>query len=140
MHCRMKALALDKVERLEVERRRVPHLGPGHVEAGNTDVAVAHRELSDLERAGRRTHGREQRPHHDGGPSVAAVLHACGEAGQHRLGDRLQVEAFLSVELRGEADFGIYDPVVGQVLNALAGDTLERLRGLHHGDRVLEAF
>ena len=75
-----------------------------------------------------------------GRPAARGLLHAGGEAGQHRLGDRLQAEAVLGVELRGEADLGIDDPVVGQVLDALAGDTLERLRRLHHGDRVLEAF
>ena len=68
------------------------------------------------------------------------MLHARGEAGQHRLDDRLQVEAGLGVELGGEADLGVNDPVLGQVLHALAGYPLEGLSGLHHGDGVGEAF
>ena len=75
----MKVFPLDERERLEVQRRGVPHLGPGYIEARDTDVAVADRQFGDLERSRSRAHRREQRPHHDGGPSVSGVLHACGE-------------------------------------------------------------
>ena len=75
-----------------------------------------------------------------GAAGVSGLLHAGGEAGQHRLDDGLQAQAGLGVELRGEADLGVNDPVLGQVLYALPGDALERLRRLHDGDRVGEAF
>jgi hypothetical protein len=42
------------------------------------------------------------------------------------------------VELGGEADLGVDDPVVGEVLGALGGHALQRLAGLHHRHRVGE--
>ena len=44
------------------------------------------------------------------------------------------------MQLGGETDLGVHDAVLGQVRHALPGDALERLRRLHHGDRVGEAL
>jgi hypothetical protein len=44
------------------------------------------------------------------------------------------------VQLGGEPDLGIHDPVVGQVLGALGGDPGQRVPGLHHADCVLECL
>ncbi len=68
------------------------------------------------------------------------MVHPGAEAGQHGLDDGLEVQAGLGVQLRGEADLGVHDPVFGQVLYAFAGHALERLRRLHHRHRVGEAL
>jgi len=38
------------------------------------------------------------------------------------------------------ADLGVDDPVIGQVLSALGGDSLDGVLGLHHSDGVLEGL
>ena len=58
---RVEVLPLDKLESVEVLRRRVPRLGPGDVEPGDALVAVAHGELGDLEGTRRGPHRREER-------------------------------------------------------------------------------
>ena len=42
------------------------------------------------------------------------------------------------MQLGREPHLGIHDPVGGQVLGAFGGDPAQRLRGLHHPDRVPE--
>ena len=46
----------------------------------------------------------------------------------------------VGVQLGGKAHFGVDDPVVSQVLDALDGDALECVGGLHNADGVGEAL
>ena len=58
------------------------------------------------------------------------------QPGGHRLDGFLRLER--RVQLRGEADLGVDDPVGGEVGDGLGGDPFEGSRRLQHGERVLE--
>ena len=60
------------------------------------------------------------------------------EALEHRLDDLVERQAAVDVQLGGEADLGVDDAVVRQVLGALGRHPHERVLGLHDPDRVLE--
>ena len=126
VHGGVEVLPLDQAERLHVRDQGIAGLGTGHVEAGHSGVAVAHGQAGDLQRSGGRAHGREQRPDHDAPAGVTGLRHPGAEAGQHGLDDTLQGQSRLGVQLRGEADLGVDDPVAGQVLARTPG---RRARG-----------
>ena len=54
------------------------------------------------------------------------------ETGVHRLHHGLQRQPFDQMELRGVTHLCIDHPVGGQILNALAGDPVQSVNGLHH--------
>ena len=120
-------------EGVQVARGRVARLGAGDVEAADPLVAVAQRQLGDLEAAGLLPHGRAEHPH-----GQLAARGAALEAGQDRLDDLVELEPGPDVQLGGEADLGVDDPVVGEVLGALGGHPLQRLARLHDRHRVGE--
>ena len=119
----VEVLALHEMERVEVRRGRVARLGTGDVETGDPGVAIAHRELGDLIGACRLAHGCEKGADDYGAPSCRKACHGGIEPFKHRLDHLFEAEAPLCVQLRGEADLGVDDPVVRQVL-----DTLDRRR------------
>ena len=61
-----------------------------------------------------------------------------GETGEHRVDDGVQGQSAVDVQLRCEPDLGVDDVVGDQVLDALVGDPVQRLRGLHDADGVRE--
>ncbi len=127
------ALPLHVLEGREVSGGRVARLRPGDVEADDALVTEGHRQLGDLERARGVPHRCQQRDDADrpvGAALAEALLH-----GLHHLGQR---QVALQVQLGREADLGVDDAVVGQVLRALAGDPHKRVVGLHHPDGVRE--
>ena len=71
-------------------------------------------------------------------PSRAGGLLSVGEAGQHRVDHRVQRKPAVDVQFGREPDLGVHDVVGGQILHALDGHPVQRLRRLHHPDRVRE--
>ena len=71
-------------------------------------------------------------------PSAAGRLLAVGEAGEHRVDDRVQRQPAVDVQLGREPDLGVDDGVGGEVLDALEGHPVQRLGGLHDPDGVRE--
>ena len=130
---RVEVLADHVLERVEVARRRVPGLGAGDVEADDAAVAVAHRQLGDLEAVSGRAHRRADRVDREVGARRAAL-----EPGEHRVEHLVERQTGLDVQLGGEAHLGVHDPVVGEILGALEGDPLDRVAVLHDADRVGE--
>ena len=61
-----------------------------------------------------------------------------GESFLHRLDHLVEGEPALEVLLGRVPDLGVDDAVGGEVLGALASDANQRVRGLHHADRVRE--
>ena len=62
----------------------------------------------------------------------AGGLLAVGEAGQHRVDHRVQRQPPIDVQFGREPDLGVHDVVGRQVLDALVGHPVQRLRCLHH--------
>ena len=73
-------------------------------------------------------------------PSAAGGFLAVGEAGQHGVDDRVERESPVDVQFGREPDFGVHDVVGRQVFDALVGHPVQRIRCLHHADRVRERF
>ena len=71
-------------------------------------------------------------------PGPAARLATLPETVEHGLDHLVQAEPALGVQLGREPHLGVHDPVGGQVLGAFGGDPAQRVRGLHHPDRVPE--
>ena len=71
-------------------------------------------------------------------PVGSGRLLPVGEAGQHRVDDRVERQPAVDVQLGGEPDLGVDHGVGGQVLDALEGHAVQRLGGLHDADGVRE--
>ncbi len=128
------------LESIQVPGRRVAGLRAGDVEAHHTPVPEPDRQLGDLERPRGVPHCGDQAAHRDGAALAAGGLLAVGEPGQHRVDHRIEREPAVDVQFGGETDLGVDDVVIGQVLDALVGHPVQRLRCLHHPDRVGEGF
>ena len=136
----VEVLAADVLEGVEVARRRIALLGPGHVEPDDAGIAPADGALGDLDRAGRLAHRGDQHLHDD---RVAGLLGPGGaqlEALEIGGDDLVEGEAALGRELRGIADLGVDDAVGRQVLGTFGGDPDDRVALLHDADRVRERF
>ncbi len=131
-------VASHVLERVEMPRRRVPGLGTGDVEADDALVAEPDRQLGDLEGPRRVPHRGDQAAHGDAATLGAGGLLAVGEAGQHGVDDRVERQPAVDVQFGCEPDLGVDDVVGRQVLDALVGDPVQRLRRLHHADGVGE--
>ena len=83
-------------------------------------------------------HRGNQAAHGDRAALAAGGLLAVGEAGQHRVDDRVQRQVPVDVQLGGEPDLGVHHVVGGQVFDALVGHPVQRFRRLHHPDGVRE--
>ena len=85
-------------EGVQVARGRVARLGAGDVEAADALVAVAQRQLGDLEAARLLAHGRAEHPH-----GQLAARGAALEAGQDRLDDLVEARARPRCAARGRS-------------------------------------
>src|SRR6202035_4329520 len=90
-------------------------------------------QVGNLDRSGRVAHGRQQHADADVTARLADV-----DAFDHGFDDLVGSEAPLEVQLGREPNFGVDDAVGRQVLNAFSRHPAQRVRGLHHGHRVLE--
>ena len=115
-------------------------LRPGHIKAGDSRVPVVHRELRDFERPGRGTHRSKQCPDHYGPAGGTRLGHAHCEPGEHRLHNSSEMQALLGVELGGETDLRVHDPVLREVFHAFACHPLESFCCLHDRNRMGEAL
>ena len=102
-------------------------------------VPVAHRQLGDLHRPGRVPHRGQQRADPDRTAAAGRRGAAVGEPGQHRL-DHLGQR---SARAPGAAPARTATrrrrtPSAARSTRALVGDPVQRLRRLHHADRVRE--
>ena len=86
----------------------------------------------------RRPHRGEQGVDRDPAPGPGLVGTALAEPVEYRLDHLVQAQPALGVQLGGEADFGVDDPVRGQVLGALGRHPAQGVRRLHDRDRVPE--
>ena len=112
----------------------------GHIKAGDPRVSVAHREFRDFERPGRGTHRSEQCPDHYGTAGRTRLGHADREAGEHCLHNSFEMQALFGVELGGETDLRVHDPVLRKVFHAFACHPLESFCCLHDRNRMCEAL
>ena len=133
-------LALQVFERVQVAGRRVTVLGPGDVESGHPVVAVTHGQPGDLRALGRMAHRREQRRDLDRVTGCRGLALAVPEASVDRLDDLLEGQALGQVLLGGIATLGIDDAVGGKVEDALLGDPVQPLLGLHDRHRLVEGL
>ena len=85
-------------------------------------------------------HRGDQAAHGDAPALGAGRLLTVGEAGQHRVDDRVERQPAVDVQFWREPDLGVHDVVGRQVFDALVGHPVQRLRCLHHPDRVRERF
>src|SRR6478752_2146557 len=126
------------LEGVEVSRRWVACLGARDVEPHNALVPEPDRQLGDLQRPGLVAHRGHQATHGDRAPFGAGGLLSVGEARQHRVHHRVKRKPAVDVQFGCEPDLGVHDVVGGQILHALDGHPIQRLRRLHHPDRVRE--
>ncbi len=70
----------------------------------------------------------------------AEALATLRQAREDCLHHRIEAQALLGVEVRRETHLGVHDVVARHVLEELVGHALERLRRLHHRDRVAKSF
>ena len=132
----MGVLALEVLERVEVPGGRVPRLGAGDVEAGDPAVAPGDRQLGDLAGAGLVAHGGQQLADDDPAAGWPAIPSSKPRWTAATTSSSVQPSG--DVLLGGVAHLGVHDAVVGQVLDALAGDPGQRVGLLHHRDGVVE--
>ena len=116
----VEVLPLQVLEGVQVPGGRVAGLGAGDVEADHAAVAVAHRELGDLHRAGRVPHGGQQGAHPDRPTGRAASRRPSANPSSTASTTSSSLRPRLEVLLGGEPHLGVDHAVVGQVLRALA--------------------
>ena len=125
---------------LGVQRRRESRLRAGEVERDDLVVRVAQPvdELRDLQRAVLGAHRAADRVDGDRPAVGGGVGLAASETARDGVDDRVEREPGGDVQLGREPDLGVDHAVGGEVDRRLVGDPLDRLRPLHHGERVLE--
>ena len=136
----MEVLPLDQLEGIEVSRGREAGLRPGDVEADDALVAVPHRKLGGLDRAGRLAHRGDEQLQRDPPPLLARLMLALAEPVEDRRHHLVEREAALGGELGRVPHFGVDHTVGREVLGALGRNTLDRIACLEKGDGVAESL
>ncbi len=128
------------LESIQMAGRRVAGLRAGDVEPDHALVPKPDRQLGDLPRHRGMPHRGDQTTHHDGTPGGGRRLLSVGESRQHGVDHRVERQAPVDVQLRGEPHLGVDHRVRGQVFHAFVGNAVQRLRRLHHRDGMRERF
>ena len=102
-----------------------PGLGAGDVESDDAPVAVGDGQLGDLARAGGVAHRGRQRADPDDVAPLGSGGLAGAEPGEDGVHDLLEAQPAVGVLFGRPAHLGVDDPVVGEVLGALAGDPFD---------------
>jgi len=131
----VEVLVGNEIEGVQVAGRRVTRLGPRDVEADHARVPVPHCQLGDLHRAGRLSHGGDDEADREPrafGPAPQTIKHGADGL--------IEGQSSIGQELRRHAHLGVHDPVVRQVLAALARNPLEPIACLHDRHRVAKSL
>ena len=83
-------------------------------------------------------HRSDQTTHGDAPALGAGRLLTVSEAGQHRVDHSVERQPAVDVQFGREPDLGVHHVVGRQILDALVRHPVQRLRRLHHPDRVRE--
>ena len=140
VNCEARVVASHVLECVEMPRRRVSGLRACNIEADDPLVAEPDGQFGDLAGPRRVPHRGDQAAHRDGAAVGAGGLLTVGETGQHGVDHRVQRQATVDVQFGREPHLRVDDVVGGQVLDALVCHPVQRLRRLHHPDRVRERF
>ncbi len=110
-------------------------LGARDVEANDTGIAPAHRELGDLAAMCRGAHGAQNRADRESGARRPGL-----ETSDNRCHHLVEGEPRLPVQLGREAHLGVHHAISGEVLGAFPRHSLERVGVLHDTDGVREGL
>ena len=134
----MGVLSTQVLERLEVQDRREPVLGPGDVEPEHAAIAILDDQLGHLEPALRVPHRREQLPDDDRVTLLGRECAALVDARLHGVDGITKRQPRGQVLLGCPAQLGVDAAVDGEVVHRLPGHPGQVLGSLHDGDRVHE--
>jgi hypothetical protein len=132
--------AAQKFERIKVTGRWEASLTTCDVKTNHASISVLHDKVSDLTTLCRRAHRGQQRADAKPMTCSARFSNTLGETGQDRFHHLVEPKPLLNVQLRGETNFGVHDPVGSKIKCTFPGNPGEGLRRLHDAHRVSKRF